>query len=155
MSDPHFEEFCEGLTTVCTTLAKAIVRDGEGATRMLEVRVEGAAFPQDARRIARAVATSSLVKTALAGASPNWGRIVAAVGAAHSKAKVEKVDIAIGGMPVFAVGMGLDVPDARLREVMSGEEVLGQIRLHQGSCSTTYWGCDLTEKYVKINKLYI
>ncbi|MBC7190010.1 bifunctional ornithine acetyltransferase/N-acetylglutamate synthase, partial [Candidatus Aerophobetes bacterium] len=143
------------LEHVCIYLAKSIVKDGEGASRMFEVRVEGAAFPQDARRIARAVVNSNLVKTAIAGASPNWGRIMAAAGSAHTKMKPEKVDIFIGEVQVVKNGRSAESDPAKLREILSGDNISILIRLNQGICGAVFWGCDLTEKYVKINKRYV
>lgn len=155
VEDENFEKFCRALEHVCVYLAKSIVKDGEGASRMFEVRVEGAAFPQDARRIARAVVNSNLVKTAIAGASPNWGRIMAAAGAAHTKMRPEKVDVFIGEVQVVKNGRSAESDPAKLREILSGDNISILIRLNQGICGAVFWGCDLTEKYVKINKRYV
>lgn len=155
IKDVNFMKFCEGLNYLCTHLAKSIVRDGEGATKVFEVRVEEAPFPKDARRIARAIANSDLVKTAIAGASPNWGRIMAALGAAHTKIKPEKVEVIINGMLVVKNGESAGFCVSKLRESLSGEDVYILIKLNQGICQATFWGCDLTEKYIKINKRYV
>jgi len=90
VEDENFHYFCQALDHICISLAKMIVRDGEGATKLVEVEVNGAPFQKDARRIGRAVATSPLVKAAIAGSSPNWGRVIAALGAAHTKINPHK-----------------------------------------------------------------
>ena len=155
IKDENFEIFCKNLEYVCTYLAKEIVRDGEGATKIFEVKVEGAPFPKDARRIARKIATSNLVKTALAGASPNWGRIMAALGSAHTKVKPEKVDIIIEDIQVVKNGEAAGAPLSELRKRLLKNEISIVVKLNQGNCNSIFWGCDLTEKYVKINKRYL
>ena len=155
IKDENFDIFCKNLECVCTYLAKEIVRDGEGATKIFEVKVEGAPFPKDARRIARKIATSNLVKTALAGASPNWGRIMAALGSAHTKVKLEKVDIIIEDIQVVKNGEAAGAPLSELRKRLLKNEISIVVKLNQGNCNSIFWGCDLTEKYVKINKRYL
>jgi len=155
VEDENFEKFYLALSYLCKHFAKSIVKDGEGVNRIFEVKVEGAPFPQDARRIARQVANSNLVKTAIAGASPNWGRIIAALGSAHTKVKPEKVDVLINGCLVLKNGQSAGASLSSLREVLSKEEIKITIRCNQGNCQTSFWGCDLTERYVKINKRYI
>lgn len=155
VKDENFDYFCQTLDFVCISLAKLIVHDGEGATKFMEVKVEGAVFPKDARRIAKAVANSTLVKTAIAGASPNWGRIMAALGAAHTKIDPDKVDIYFDELLAVKGGIGVDFEEKKLREVLEKDEIRITIQLNQGDCQTTFWGCDLTEKYVKINKRYL
>jgi len=155
IKDENFDIFCKNLEYVCAYLAKEIVRDGEGATKIFEVKVEGAPFPKDARRIARKIATSNLVKTALAGASPNWGRIMAALGSAHTKVKLEKVDIIIEDIQVVKNGEAAGAPLSELRKRLLKNEISIVVKLNQGNCNSTFWGCDLTEKYVKINKRYL
>lgn len=155
VKDANFEKFCHSLEHLCIYLAKSIVKDGEGAGKMFEVRVEGAAFPKDARRIARAVANSNLVKTAIAGASPNWGRIMAALGSAQAKVKLEKLEVAVNDMVVVKNGESAGVCIPKLRESLSDEDIDILIKLNQGTCQAVFWGCDLTERYVKINKRYV
>jgi len=155
IEDENFDRFCQALDFVCESLAKLIVRDGEGATKFIEVKVKGAPFPKDARRIARAVANSMLVKTAIAGASPNWGRVMSAVGAAHAKVKPHRVDVYFDNFLVVEGGMGVDSVEGKLGEVLKQDEVKITIDLHQGKDKATFWGCDLTERYVKINKRYV
>ncbi len=166
VKDENFDYFCQALDFVCISLAKLIVRDGEGATRFMEVKVKGAAFPKDARRIAKAVANSTLLKTAMAATHSNWGRVMAglgvgrvmaALGAAHAKIDPNKVDIYFDEILAVkgGIGVGIDLVEKRLREVLKEDEIRITIQLNQGSCQTTFWGCDLTEQYVKINKRYV
>ena len=153
--DENFYHFSQALDFVCISLAKMLVRDGEGATKIMEVKVEGASFRKDACRIARAVASSSLVKTAIAGASPNPGRVMAALGAAHTATKPDKVDIYFNNLLTVKNGVVIESIRQELREVLKQNEIKIVINLNQGNCRTTFWGCDLTEKYVKINKRYV
>lgn len=155
VNDENFNYFSQALDFVCISMAKMIVRDGEGATKLIEVNVEGAPFPKDARRIGRAIASSSLVKTAVAGASPNWGRVMSALGAAHTKIDPDKVDIYFGSLLTVKDGVGIDSISPKLREVLKQNEIRITIHLNQGNHQTTFWGCDLTEKYVRINKRYV
>jgi len=153
--DENFDHFSQALEFVCLTLAKMLVRDGEGAEKLIEVKVEGALFPKDARRIARAVASSCLVKTAIAGASPNVGRVMAALGAAHTKINPDKVDVYFNGLLAVKSGVGIPSTRPKLRKVLKDNEISIVINLNKGKCQTAFWGCDLTEKYVKINKRYV
>lgn len=155
LKDQNFDRFCQALNLICGSLAKLIVRDGEGATKFIEIKVKGAPFLKDARRIARTVASSMLVKTAMAGASPNWGRVMSAVGAAHAKIKPHRVDVYFDNFLVVKGGTGVDAVEGKLGEVLKQDEVKITIDLHQGKDEATFWGCDLTERYVKINKRYV
>lgn len=154
VKDENFQYFSEALDYLCIYLAKMIVKDAEGATKFVEIEVKGAPFPKDASRIARAVASSLLVKTAIAGASPNWGRIMAAIGSVHTKINPEKVDVYFNGLLVVRKGEAAGTELIKLREILSKESVKITVELNQGNCRTWFWGCDLTEKYVKINKRY-
>lgn len=164
VKDENFDYFCQALDFVCISLAKLIVRDGEGATKFMEVKVEGAAFPKDARRIAKAVANSTLLKTAMAATHSNWGRVMAglgvgrvmaALGAAHTKIDPNKVDVYFDEILAVKGGVRVDSVEKKLREILKQDEVKITIQLNQGDCQTTFWGCDLTEEYVKINKRYV
>ncbi len=164
IKDENFDYFCQALDFVCISLAKLIVRDGEGATKFMEVKVEGAAFPKDARRIAKAVANSTLLKTAMAATHSNWGRVMAglgvgrvmaALGAAHTKIDPNKVDVYFDEILTVKGGVRVDSVEKKLREILKQDEVKITIQLNQGDCQTTFWGCDLTEEYVKINKRYV
>ncbi len=154
IEDENFSYFCKALDCLCISLAKMIARDGEGATKLIEIKVKGGAFPKEVRRIAKAVGISPLVKTAIAGASPNWGRIMSALGSAHTHIDTGKVDLYFEGIPVVKKGEAAGFEGEKLKEILKKDEVKIIIDLHRGSCETTFWGCDLTEKYVKINKRY-
>ncbi len=151
---PLRDEFRETLTEVCARLARAIARDGEGATRLVEVRVEGAGSPGEARQAARVVAGSSLVKTAIYGADPNWGRILAALGCSGAEFRPEDVEIRIGTVVVCREGVPVDFDEDEARQQMLGPEVRLFAHLGAGEACSTAWGCDLTERYVEINGSY-
>jgi glutamate N-acetyltransferase / amino-acid N-acetyltransferase len=146
--------FAAGLRRVCTFLATAIVRDGEGMTKFFEVRVKGARSPMEARLGARAVVASNLVKTAIYGADPNWGRILCAMGNTSVTVNPTTVDVTIGEAPVCRGGsaLGLDIDAART--VLQGSEIIIHVDLHMGEHEAVAWGCDLTEGYVQENSLY-
>jgi acetylglutamate kinase len=152
-----YASFCEELTSLCRGLSKLIAADGEGATRMLEVRIGGAPNQEIARSSAVAVADSLLVKAALFGADPNWGRILAAVGA---KAGAQGWPIEIDGATVTIQGIcvydGECIADTaeQLRVRMREPEIFIDIDLHAGIGTATAWGCDLSYDYVKINADY-
>jgi glutamate N-acetyltransferase/amino-acid N-acetyltransferase len=148
--------FQAALDEVCVSLAKAIARDGEGATKLLEVVVSGARNHQQAKRIAKAVVNSPLVKTAVYGADPNWGRVSMAIGKCHEETDIrpEKVRIAFGNTCVFAAGEPQDVDLQALKASLQGQEVQIAIDLGLADGQATVWGCDLTEEYVRINALY-
>jgi len=148
------ELFQEALNSVATALAQAVVRDGEGATKFVEVAVQGAPSIVDARRAARAVAGSSLVKSAIYGSDPNWGRILAAVGYSGAEVDADLVDISIGSERLMVGGVIQAFDRARASSFLSQPEVLITIDLHLGDAAGTAWGCDLTEKYVEINAKY-
>jgi len=142
------------LEWVCVQLARAIAADGEGATRLIEVRVEGARDVTEARRAARTVAGSNLVKAAVYGADPNWGRILAALGRAGVALDPDAVDVAIGPVAVAAGGQTVPFDEAAARAALQPPEVRLYAHLHQGDGAATAWGCDLTEQYVVINSKY-
>ena len=152
---PLAEVFELALTQVCLFLAKSIARDGEGATRLIEATVEGAATESDARLAARAIVGSSLVKTAVYGGDPNWGRIVAAVGRSGADVKESNIDVQIGQVKVLKGGIPLDFNEADVVAVFRESEVPIKVNLNLGEESATAWGCDLTPEYVKINSEYM
>jgi glutamate N-acetyltransferase/amino-acid N-acetyltransferase len=145
---PEPNQFRERLLEVCTQLATAIVRDGEGATKFVEIDVEGAPSEEAAHTIGRAIARSPLVKTAIYGADPNWGRIVGAIGNSGVALKSDRVDIYIGGVQISDAT--LDETRQKLREA----EIRIRVVLHSGSASARVWTCDLTEDYIRINADY-
>jgi glutamate N-acetyltransferase/amino-acid N-acetyltransferase len=144
----------DALREVCRELARMMVRDGEGATKVVDVRVRGAASAGAALAIARTVAESPLVKTALHGEDPNWGRIAAALGRSGAYAG-GPFAIAIGGVPVVADGLGLGPEaEARAHQRMKGREYEIRVDLQEGPGEATVTTCDLTAEYVKINADY-
>ncbi len=143
--------FQEALGATCSALAKMIVQDGEGATKFIEVVVRGAASEADAEVAARAVANSTLVKCALHGGSPNWGRVMAALGASEVTFDVEHVEMALGDVVVMRSGMPAEHDGARLGEVMAGDEVRVSVSLNEGTGRSVIWTCDLSPEYVRIN----
>lgn len=142
--------FSESLLQVCTYLAKKIAENGEGADKLIEVKVEGAWSEKDARRIARKIAGSNLVKAAVSGAWPNWGRIAAAAGSVCSRFDPGKMKISIGNYTVFN-GSPCNVDETVLRQELSKKQVAISVHLNAGKESAVAWGCNLTEEYVRIN----
>ncbi|MFS8579655.1 MAG: bifunctional glutamate N-acetyltransferase/amino-acid acetyltransferase ArgJ [Novibacillus thermophilus] len=151
---PDWASFEAAFHYVNEQLAKAIARDGEGATKLIEVRVTGAASCEMARQTAKAVIGSNLVKTAVFGADPNWGRIICAVGYSGVPVQPDNVDIAIGGVPVVRHSFPVDYDEAKVAETMKHDPVVIDVDLHQGKEEATAWGCDLTYDYVRINSSY-
>ncbi len=149
------EVFVAHLDRVLLDLAKMIVRDGEGATKLVEVRVVGAASEEVARVAARSVATSSLVKTAFFGEDANWGRIIAAVGYSGIEVAQEKIDIWFNDVPVAVQGLALgSEQEEKATEVLKLDEFVVRIDLHQGSSASSYYTSDLSYEYIKINADY-
>lgn len=147
-------EFEQALLEVCTYLATSIAADGEGATKLLEVTVDGAVDAEDARRAARCVAGSSLVKTAIHGADPNWGRVVCAVGRSGSAMDPDRVNLSLNDVPVMSAGMPVPFSEDALRLSLQSDHVRVAIDLRLGPASATAWGCDLSHEYVTINASY-
>jgi len=146
--------FQAALTQVCTHLARELARDGEGASKLIEVRVEGAADEADARRAARAVAGSLLVKAAIYGCDPNWGRILTAAGYSGAQVREQACQLYVQEVRVFAKGLPEPFDEATLREALASREVNIRLDLGLGPGAATAWGCDLTEDYVRINASY-
>jgi glutamate N-acetyltransferase/amino-acid N-acetyltransferase len=148
------ETFKEALLQVCVHLAKELARDGEGASRMITVEVAGAENVGDARMAARTIASSSLVKSAVYGADPNWGRILMALGRSGAAVVESKVDLFINGVCIMQGGLPIPFHRDAVVALMRGPEVTFRIHLGLGSGDATAWGCDLTEEYVIINSAY-
>lgn len=157
-SGDAYLKFKRGLDTVNQLLAKKIARDGEGATKLLEVRVEHARSLADAQSVAKSVVTSSLVKTAIFGEDGNWGRIICAVGNATAEYDIAKVQIFIeaGGQSVQIVadGAGASFDPAALDALLKEENITIFVDLMNGGSTATAWGCDLSYDYIKINADY-
>lgn len=149
-----YAAFCAGLDKLMIHLAKAIARDGEGATKLVEVQIHGARTVADARKMARAVAASSLVKAAMFGNDANWGRILCAMGYSGADLDPSRVDLWLGNVQVMANGAGLKFDEAAALLVLKQTEVVVRAELHQGEAAATAWGCDLSYDYVKINADY-
>jgi len=149
-----YDAFRDALTEAARRLALMIVRDGEGATRTAEVRVDGAASVADADRIARTVAESPLVKTALHGGDPNWGRILAAVGRSGVAVDIERVDIHLGDVWVCAGGAARAYDEALAHAAITADPALIRIRVGDGPGRGHMWTCDFSRGYVDINAHY-
>ncbi len=139
---------------VARRLARSIAMDGEGATKLITVRVVDATSNADARLAARAVAASSLVKTAVHGGDPNWGRIVCALGYSGAELALDRLHLTVGGLVVFERGAGVDVDLAAVRRAFEQAEIEIVATLGLGEGSAEAWGCDLSEEYVRINADY-
>lgn len=149
------ETFEEALRQVCEDLAVAIVRDGEGAKKLLTIDVEGAPSNKDAKKIAREIANSPLVKTALAGADPNWGRILPAAGKTDVDFNPRKVDIWLNGFQVCDRGLRADFVEKEVQQSMEESECTLRFRIRgKGKGVCRFWTCDFTEAYIKINAEY-
>jgi glutamate N-acetyltransferase/amino-acid N-acetyltransferase len=149
-----FAAFCGALEHLLVRLSKMIVLDGEGATKFVEIRVMGAATEDAAVRAARAIANSNLVKTAIHGEDANWGRILAAVGNSGIEFTPEEVEIFFGNVPILRKNYCIDFSEEKAKEVLARKEITMTVDLHQGTCSATFWTCDLSKEYVDINANY-
>ncbi|MGQ9657296.1 MAG: bifunctional glutamate N-acetyltransferase/amino-acid acetyltransferase ArgJ [Fimbriimonadales bacterium] len=146
--------FEDALYQVCEYLAKRIVKDGEGASRIFEVRVSGAVDNEAARQIARTIAQSQLVKTAIHGGDPNWGRIIAAAGRAGAPIDVSRAQLHLQGTLVFENGRPTEYDERALVEAMQADEVSIALTLSEGAGTAHFWSSDLTAEYVTINAHY-
>jgi len=158
ISDSNSKELHNFITTLnelCLELAKKIVIDGEGAKKLIEITVENATSQIQAKEVANAIANSPLVKTAMAGADPNWGRIVMAVGKSCQEANPETLLVKIGDHPLTQNGAKHPQYDENLvHQYLKNSEIKITVNLAIGSASSTIWTCDLNEEYIKINKDY-
>jgi glutamate N-acetyltransferase / amino-acid N-acetyltransferase len=151
---PQYPAFEETVEAVMRELAKEIARDGEGATKLVEVVVEGAREEAKAAALAKAVVGSNLVKAAVYGEDANWGRVLNAMGYAGVPFDPEGVELFFGPLKIFANGEPVPVGEAEANATLAGDEVRISARLAEGAASATAWGCDLTYEYVKINGSY-
>ncbi len=154
LDTPAGQAFLAGLTALCQYLAREVARDGEGATRFVTIQVRGAASDAEAHRAAMTVARSPLVKTAIFGADPNWGRIVCALGYSEATLDPARLLLSFGDMQVFANGVPLDFDEQAAHNLLSQPEVLIDADLGLGSGSATAWTCDFSYDYIKINAEY-
>ena len=151
---PSMAAFTEALTTVCAQLAEDLVRDGEGAKKLVRVRVTGARSESDAVGVARAIARSALVRTAIAGQDPNWGRILAAMGAGQVPFEPNRVAVSFGNVTVCRFGVAAAFDRGQAAVALRGDEVLLTVDLGLGAHDATFLTCDLTHDYITINAEY-
>jgi glutamate N-acetyltransferase/amino-acid N-acetyltransferase len=154
LSGEDLATFQTALNEICVSLAKQIARDGEGATKLITIRVAGAINDADARTVGLSVANSNLVKTAVFGRDPNWGRILCAVGYAGVPIDPEIVSVAMAGIPIYSNGSGLTFDQDQAIKALGSSDIDIDIDLSQGNASATLYTCDLTYDYVRINAEY-
>jgi glutamate N-acetyltransferase/amino-acid N-acetyltransferase len=150
----HYKIFCDALKYVALYLAKEIVKDGEGASKFVEVEVKGARTKSDAQKIASEIANSSLVKTAIAGEDPNVGRIASAAGASGVKFNLSKLEVCLSGLKIMSRGRIYDQVRSKARRLLQNNEIRITVNLNAGNGRAVIWTCDLTEGYIKINAKY-
>lgn len=148
------EAFNGAFQAVCASLARQIARDGEGATKLITIRVTGASSEPEARKVGLSVANSSLVKTAVFGRDPNWGRILCAAGYSGVEMEPDRTTVSMAGIPIFADGAGLAFDRNAAIEALGGNEIAIDIDLGAGDAESTLYTCDLTYDYVRINAEY-
>ena len=157
-NSPDFATFKEALFAVTSKLCRAIAADGEGATKLLECNVNGAADKQTARTVAKSVICSSLFKAAMFGADANWGRVLCAIGYSGAQVDVNTIGVKFasnaGEIEVCRGGAGVDFSEEKAKEILLCDEIQVNITLGMGDEAATAWGCDLTYDYVKINGDY-
>jgi glutamate N-acetyltransferase/amino-acid N-acetyltransferase len=152
------DEFEQGLDRVCITLARLIAKDGEGATHLIEARVTGAVNKKDAELAARSIVRSPLVKSAVFGRDPNWGRVIMAVGQSGAQVDQDRISLEFSNEKQLAklveTGRVIESPVTALIDIMGSDEIIINVDLNLGSGNATAWGCDLTYDYVRINAEY-
>ena len=154
-TEQDWQRLTQAFAAVSIHLAQSIAKDGEGATKLLEVQVQGAPELSLARQWARGLITSPLIKTAVYGESMNWGRVIARMGMQSIEADwLDNCDIEFQGVRVYSQGAPLPIDSLHLAQAMKSSTVVIRVDLHQGAHSATAWGCDLSEKYVQINADY-
>ncbi|MCA6084882.1 bifunctional glutamate N-acetyltransferase/amino-acid acetyltransferase ArgJ [Candidatus Endomicrobiellum agilis] len=154
LSEADLEKFIEAFDDITLELAKSVAKDGEGATKFIEIEVKNAEIENDAKLIASTIATSPLLKTAIFGADANWGRVIAAAGRAGVKFDFNKVDIYIGGIHTFKNGIALNFSEEEAKKSLLKKEVKIVVDLKAGEKSSKYYTCDFSYDYVKINGDY-
>ncbi|MEH7515634.1 bifunctional ornithine acetyltransferase/N-acetylglutamate synthase [Gottfriedia acidiceleris] len=153
-SHPDWANFVAAFQLVCEDLAKKIARDGEGATKLIEVNVNGASSQKNANQIAKSIVGSNLVKTAVYGEDANWGRIIGAIGYSGVEGNFNQIDIAINGVTVLFGSKPVEFNEEEAKIALKNEITYIDVHLHEGDALGTAWGCDLTYDYVKINASY-
>jgi glutamate N-acetyltransferase/amino-acid N-acetyltransferase len=153
-NSPGFSALAQALEDLCRDLAFQIVKDGEGATRTMEVTVRGGATLDDARKAAFAIANSPLFKCALHGGDPNWGRIISAAGYSGAAMNPAKSRVVVGGVVIFDMGQPVRGVADKAGEQMRKDHVTIEVNMGAGQASFVAWGCDLSNEYVRINAEY-
>jgi glutamate N-acetyltransferase/amino-acid N-acetyltransferase len=153
-SGTDYKSFVKALEFICTDLAKKIARDGEGATKLVEIQVNGARSDEDARTIGMSVANSALVKTAIYGHDPNWGRIICAVGYADADSDPDTIDLFLCGHQLTKDGQGLPLDEPMMRKALEGNEISVVVDLKMDKGKARIWTCDMSHEYVTINAEY-
>jgi glutamate N-acetyltransferase/amino-acid N-acetyltransferase len=152
---PRVTAFQDALTEVLESLARQIVKDGEGAKKLITIDIEGATSERTAERIARCIANSPLVKTAIAGSDPNWGRILSAAGNAGVAFDPRRIDIDLQGVPVCREGLAVDFSEIEVKAKLDAPECSVKFKIRgRGRGKARFWTCDFTEDYIKINASY-
>jgi glutamate N-acetyltransferase/amino-acid N-acetyltransferase len=154
IDEQSYDAFADAVRAVCLPLAIGIVRGGEGATKLVTVNVTGAATAEEARRCAKAIANSLLVKTAIHGGDPNWGRLIAVAGRAGVAFELERAEVTIGPVVLFKNGRPYDEAAPEAAGYLKHPEINVGVNLGMGSASSTVWTCDLSADYVRINAEY-
>jgi glutamate N-acetyltransferase / amino-acid N-acetyltransferase len=154
VDEASYDAFAHGLREVCLRLAIGIVRGGEGATKLVTVMVTGAASAAEARRAAKAIANSPLVKTAIHGGDPNWGRLIAVAGRAGVAFDLARAAVTIGPIVLFKDGRPYDEAAVEAADYLKHDDVMVMVGLGAGDASSTVWTCDLSAEYVRINAEY-
>lgn len=152
--DAEYQKFIEALELVCTSLSRAIAKDGEGATKLIEVLVQGAQNESDAYKVVSSISKSPLVKTAIFGEDANWGRIITAAGYSGAEFDPDLVDIFIGNLMVCRNGTALQFDENEAKKLLKSREIKITINLKRGKFSDRMWTCDFSYDYVKINGSY-
>jgi glutamate N-acetyltransferase/amino-acid N-acetyltransferase len=154
MAGEDLEAFQAALDTVCVYLAREVARDGEGATKLVEIRVNGASSAGHAKKMAMAIANSPLVKTAIFGQDPNWGRMLAAAGRSGARMDPNTTELYFGTVKIFENGEPTRVSEEEARKPMLADELVIKVELHIGEASAKVWTCDFSYDYVRINAEY-
>jgi glutamate N-acetyltransferase/amino-acid N-acetyltransferase len=153
-SGRRYDKFVKCLYRVCHSLSVQIARDGEGASKLVRVRVIGARRPREARAAAKIIAESPLVKTAMFGNDPNWGRIICALGRSSARVDEDKASLSLCGVRLFEKGMPVDFNKAGVSNAMKAEDIELEVDLGLGKAEATVLTCDLTDGYIRINADY-
>src|SRR5207302_3844733 len=154
VGEPELPTFTDALTALCADLAQQVIADGEGVTRVFEIHLRGALTDAEAKLAARTITTSNLVKTAIHGADPNWGRILAAAGRSGARVDASRATVRIGEVVVFDSGAPRAFDAARVRAIISQPQIWIEVELGLGSGKAHAWGTDLSAEYVRINADY-